>query len=41
MRGICRGDGVSVIEEIGLHSWAVGAHELGHRYATVIQYLLS
>ena len=26
------GLGVSVIEESGLYSWAIAAHELGHRY---------
>ena len=31
--GICMGGlGVSVIEESGLYSWAIAAHELGHRY---------
>ena len=31
--GICAGGtGVSVLEELGLDSWAIAAHELGHRY---------
>ena len=30
--GICMGGGgVSVIQESGLYSWAIAAHELGHR----------
>ena len=31
--GICMGgQGVSVIEESGLQTWAISAHELGHKY---------
>ena len=31
--GICLGGrGVSVIEESGLNTWAIAAHELGHKY---------
>ena len=31
--GICAGGtGVSVVEESGLYSWALAAHELGHRF---------
>ena len=41
MAGICRGGrGTAVIEESGLGSWAIAAHELGHRYNNLIKSLL-
>ena len=43
MNGICQGSlhwgGVSISEDFGLHTWVVGAHELGHKYENCCTYM--